>query len=150
MPPTPTIPLTFRIVLRQPPPGVDFGLQLGPTATASIAQLQRSTTGDLHFEFPLKVVTADTNPPDFRGPAAQGPKGARFVYICAGQNAGQWNSPWSRRLKVPLTGLTTATILQAVEQPAAVFETTVPGTARDGGPNCATVKPFDGWKLQPR
>lgn len=23
----------------------------------------------------------------------------------------------------------------------------VPGSAKDGGPNCATVKPFHGWSL---
>jgi Family of unknown function (DUF5990) len=26
-----------------------------------------------------------------------------------------------------------------------ILETKVPGTGRDGGPNCATVKPFEGW-----
>jgi hypothetical protein len=26
-----------------------------------------------------------------------------------------------------------------------LLETRVPGTGRDGGPNCGTVKPFTGW-----
>jgi hypothetical protein len=24
----------------------------------------------------------------------------------------------------------------------------VPGKGKDGGPNCGTVKPFDGWKVR--
>ena len=28
-----------------------------------------------------------------------------------------------------------------------VLETRVPGTAKDGSPTCATVKPFAGWKV---
>jgi Family of unknown function (DUF5990) len=47
----------------------------------------------------------------------------------------------SRRLKV--LHMTNA----AWQDPAKVMETQVSGTGRDGGPNCATVKPFDGWKL---
>jgi len=27
------------------------------------------------------------------------------------------------------------------------METSIPGTGKDGGPNCATVKPFNGWKI---
>ncbi|MDP4263249.1 MAG: DUF5990 family protein [Bacteroidota bacterium] len=31
-----------------------------------------------------------------------------------------------------------------------MLETNVAGTDKDGGPNCGTVKPFDGWKLATR
>jgi len=31
-----------------------------------------------------------------------------------------------------------------------VLEACVPGTGRDGGPACATVKDFDGWKAVKR
>jgi len=48
----------------------------------------------------------------------------------------------SRRLKVPLSGITMAMI-----KSQAVLEARVPGTGKDGGPSCATVKPFGGWKL---
>jgi len=30
------------------------------------------------------------------------------------------------------------------------METHVPGTGKDGGSNCATVKPFGGWHLKKR
>ena len=72
--------LKFRIVLRNPPTGVDFGLQLGRTAASSLLQIQRSNGEDLHFEFPLVIVTTEeTAPPD------------------------QADSPWARRLKVQST-----------------------------------------------
>jgi hypothetical protein len=29
-----------------------------------------------------------------------------------------------------------------------VLEARIPGTAKDGGPSCATVQPLDGWKLR--
>lgn len=141
--------LTFRIVLEKPPAGVAFGLQLGNSATAALAQIQRSTGQDLRFEFPLRIVAAEgDDAPDFRGPASQGRRGERFVYLCSGRYAGQANSPWARRLKVPLTGISGALLQRAWQRPPAVLETRIPGTARDGGPNAATVKPFDGWELR--
>ncbi len=44
--------------------------------------------------------------PNFAGPFVQGPAGERFVYIDIGTYAGQTNTPWSRRLKIPLSGIT--------------------------------------------
>ncbi len=149
MPKTPSHELRFRILLRDSPTGVDFGLQLGRSATSTVAQLQRSAGEDLLFEFPLTIVVPEgTDSPDFRGTAAQGPKGSRFIYLCIGRSAGLLHSPWDRRLKVPLSGITPSLLHRAAQHPAAVLEARVPGTGRDGGPNCATVKPFDGWKLQ--
>src|SRR6266705_4795042 len=43
--------------------------------------------------------------PNFAGPFVQGPAGERFVYIDIGTYAGQTNTPWSRRLKIPLSGI---------------------------------------------
>jgi uncharacterized protein DUF5990 len=149
MPRAPMNELTFRIVLHKPPTGVDFGLQLGRSATSTLVQIQRSTGEDLRFEFPLSIVTAEgSDTPDFRGPASQGRNGERFVYLCIGRYAGQADSPWARRLKVPLTRITGALLQRALQRPSAVLEARVPGTARDGGPNAATVKPFDGWELR--
>jgi len=28
-----------------------------------------------------------------------------------------------------------------------IFESNVPGVGKDNGPNCGTVKPFEGWKI---
>lgn len=144
--------LTFRIVLEDPPAGVDFGLQLGRGAEYETVQTQRSRGKDLSFEFSVGVGVGAAGsrtsaPPDFQGPVVQGPPGQRFVYIDIGTYAGQRNTPWSRRLKVPLIGITSEMVDRATKDARMVIETRVPGTGRDGGPNCATVKPFDGWSV---
>ena len=108
---------------------------------------QRSQTKDLYFEFTVGLKAGRTDAtPDFSGSLVQGPAGERFVYLDIGTYAGQKDSCWSRRLKVPLSGITWD-IIDRMEKSRAVLETRVPGTGKDGGPNCATVKPFDGWKL---
>jgi hypothetical protein len=139
--------VTFRVVLQAPPADVDFGLQLGRGTAYETVQKQRSRGQDLHFEFSVAVTAATKMAaPDFRGSVVQGPPGQRFVYIDIGTYAGQTDTPWSRRLKIPLVGIT-SDMIDRVNTARTVLETRVPGTGRDGGPACATVKPFDGWKL---
>ncbi len=140
--------LTFRIILEKPPSGVDFALQKGKGNKYEIVQKQRSGTRDLRFDFTARAVPGVTgDDPNLLGPFVQGQAGARFVYLDIGVAAGQIDSNWSRRLKVPLTCIT-AEILKRVEKdPKLILETRVSGTGKDGGPNCATVKPFAGWKL---
>jgi Family of unknown function (DUF5990) len=135
----------LRIVLEAPPPGVDFGIQQGRGSGYDTIQTQRSTGGDLSFEFSVDVRAAS----DFSGPIVQGPRGGRFVYVDIGTYAGQQDTPWSRRLKVPLTGITPDLIRRASAGGNHVLEARVPGTGRDGGPSCAGVKEFDGWKPAP-
>ena len=137
----------LRIVLNTPPAGVDFGLQVGRGARCEIIQKQRSAGKDLSYEFAVEVRTGrDGAARDFFGPVVQGPPGARFIYLAIGTYAGQ-DSPWSRRLKVPLSGITLEMLQRLAKDPPAVLETRVQGTGRDGGPNCGTVTPFGGWKL---
>jgi uncharacterized protein DUF5990 len=133
--------LNLCIILEQPPEGVDFGLQKGRGSSYETVQKQRSAGNDLKFEFSAGV-RAVSPEPDFSGPFVQGPRGQRFVYIDIGALAGQSGSPWSRRLKIPLTGITPAMIAGGK-----TLEARVPGRGKDGGPSCATVKPFDGWNV---
>lgn len=142
-----TSQVTLRIVLERPPKDVDFGLQKGKGSAYETVQIQRSDGSDsLRFEVAVEVKTNGARAtPVLTGPYVQGPPDARFVYIDIGTYAGQRNTPWSRRLKIPLTGITAAML-----DPARVLEVRVPGTAKDGGPNCATIKPFDGWKVKSR
>ena len=138
--------ITLRIVLEAPPPGVDFGIQKGRGSLFEVIQKQRSKGADLSFEFSVGVRSADASAtPDFSGPIVQGPRGGRFVYVDIGKIAGQLDSPWSRRLKVPLTGITSGQIGRATSGTGGVLETRVPGTGKDGGPSCASVKDFAGW-----
>ena len=139
--------LTFQIRLEKPPPGIDFGLQNGHGSSYETVQKQRSAAGDLYFEFTVKLKATGNAGPDFLGPFIQGPKGSRFIYIDIGTYAGQTDTPWSRRLKIPLTGITAAMTGKLVNDPSLIFATTVPGKGKDGGPNCATVKPFAGWTI---
>lgn len=135
--------LRFRIILEKPPAGVDFGLQKGSGSHYETIQKQRSGNKDLCFEFSARVNAKKA----LLGPVVQGPPAARFVYLDIGTYAGQTGTIWSRRLKIPLTGISLEMINQAANSAQAVLETHVPGTGRDDGPNCGTVKPFEGWKI---
>ena len=140
--------LTLRIILEKPPAGIDFGLQSGNGNNYTTVQRQRSGLNDLSFELEIKVKKTVEGKPNFLGPYAQGPIDERFVYIDIGTYAGNSHSVWGRRLKVPLKSISWADIEQAIANGNKILETRVPGTGRDGGPNCATVKPFDGWYLK--
>jgi len=142
---------TLRIVLERPTAGVDFGLQKGHGSDYEVVAKQRSKGGDLEFDF---TVTAQTNKkpgtdhlPNFLGPFVQGAAGERFVYINIGTYAGQINTPWSRRLKIPLSGITWAMLRNGK-----VLVAHLPGTGKDGGPSCAyewrkRVSPSWQWEL---
>jgi hypothetical protein len=134
--------LVFRIIIEQPPAGVDFALQKGSGSVYETVQKQRSQGTDLVFEFEPSVKEGVSDGmAALGGPFVQGPPRQRFVYIDIGTCAGQAESCWSRRLKVPLDGIPARAI-----GAGGVLEARVPGTGRDGGPSCATVKDFDGWK----
>lgn len=140
--------LTLRIVLEKPPAGIDFGLQKGRGNDYETIQTQRSKDKDLSFEFTVRVKTHREGPtPNFLGPFVQGPTGERFVYIDIGTYAGQTETGWSRRLKVPLRGISWEIIERVLANRESLLETRVPGTGKDGSPTCATVKPFPGWNL---
>lgn len=141
--------LSIRIILESPPVGVDFGIQKGSGNTYETILKQRSSKEDLCFEFKILVKENQTALPDFKGPYVQGPSNARFIYVDIGTAAGQFDSVWTRRLKIPLSGISPETIQQMLADSSLVLETKVPGTGKDGGPNCATVKPFSGWHLSP-
>ena len=141
------IELRIRIVLESPPAGVDFGLQVGKGRDYQTIQTQRSRGRDLSFHGTVTVKDdRDDALPNFLGPITQGPPTGRFIYIDVGQPAGQSDTEWSRRIKVPLSGITWELIEQASADRNLVLEARLPGTGRDGGPSCATVHPIHGWK----
>lgn len=127
--------VTLRIVLKRPTPGVDFGLQKGGGNTYETVQKQRSSGSvDLKFEFPVTVRSGNDGAPDFFGPFVHGVRGDRHVYIDIGTYAGQTNTEWSRRLKVPLSRITWELI-----NSRSTLVGEIPGTGKDGGPTCAYV-----------
>jgi hypothetical protein len=133
--------LTLRIIIEQPPPGVDFALQKGSGKLYETVQKQRSDGKDVLFEFQPLLREGPSDIAALAGPFVQGPPRQRFVYVDIGTYAGQADSCWSRRLEVPLDGIPPKFI-----KAGGVLEARVPGTGRDGGPTCATVRDFDGWK----
>ena len=141
--------LSVRIILESPPTGVDFGIQKGSGNKYETILKQRSSKNDLRFEFKISVKECKTSLNNFRGPYVQGPSDERFIYVDIGTAAGQINSVWTRRLKIPLRDISSETIRRMLADPSLVLETKVPGTGKDGAPNCATVKPFLGWHLSP-
>jgi hypothetical protein len=130
--------LPLRIVMEHPVPGVAIAIQRGASGKAELVPPAAASAQALVFELDLQVAGAlPDGKPRFLGPFVQGPPQARFVYLCVGQAAGQANSPWLRRVKVPLGGLDWAQIEQLA--PGARLVARIAGKARDGGPACATV-----------
>lgn len=138
--------IALRIVLHQPPAGVDFALQKGRGSGYETDQKQRSKGDDLEFNFTVTVKSGKEVLPDFAGPFVQGARGDRFVYLDIGTYAGQANTPWARRLKIPLSGITWEMV-----KARAVLLARVPGTGTDGGPSCAygwrKGNPSWGWQV---
>lgn len=140
--------ITIKIELDKPPVGVCFALQEGKGNNFTPVQKQVATGQNMFFTCSMAVKTEDGKPPVFLGPFSQGPADGRFIYIDVGTIAGQLHSPWQRRMKIPLIGISLDTIQQLAQNPALVLATKVPGVGKDGGPNCATIKPFSGWRLE--
>jgi hypothetical protein len=140
--------ITLEIILIKPTPGVVFGVQKGSGSNYETVQKQVAASDDLTFTFTVSVKgdRAKEKSPKLSGSFVQGPTGNKFVYIDIGKAAGQFDSVWSRRLKIPLAGITWGDI-DALSGNA-MLQASVPGTGKDGGPNCATVKPFGGWHLK--
>ena len=143
--------IIVRIVLISPPVGVDYGIQRGKGSDYETLYLQRPSNprAQIVFDVPISVTDAD-GVPNFGGPFVQGKPGDRFLYVDIGKYAGQRNTTWARRMKVPLGNITWALIEQAAKSGKAI-ETRIPGTSKDGGPTAAsTAKLQSAWALVAR
>jgi hypothetical protein len=128
-----------RIVIERPVPGVLHSLQEGDRVPFDP---KRSQSGEpLSFDFPLRVADG----PKFFGPFVrrEGPV-RRFVYVRIGTSAGDCESPWSRRMKIDIHDVDPALLERA--KAGKVLVGTLTGTAKDGSPACATIKPID-WRV---
>ncbi len=137
--------LPLRITLVQPARDVLFCLQRGK---AEIVSPVRATGDDLSFELSLRVGERPDGLPNFLGPFAQGTPSSRFVYVNSGTCAGETDSRWTRRAKVPLSAITWPMIEEVLVAPDRILEARIAGTAKDGGPACATVPLLEsGWRV---
>jgi uncharacterized protein DUF5990 len=140
--------LPIRLVLVSPPRGVDFGIQRGAGSRYETLFVQQAKSGDVIFDFSLIVAdNREDGLPNFKGPFAQGPPANRFIYVDVGTYAGQKNTQWSRRMKIPLRGITWTLIKRVINKSGHKLLARVPGTGKDGGPSCATVKLIGDWQV---
>ncbi len=144
--PADVVSLVIRV--RRPPPGVRWALQLGRQDLVPPAKV---SADELRFEFSARVVESADGGVDLRGPAVQGPRGGRFVYLTCGKRAGDPGSPWDRRAKVPLEPLRVRLGSAAPRWTEGEWEAQIEGVGRDGGPACASVPLVGGeWTLRSR
>ena len=128
------VEIRARITIEHPVPGVLHSLQSKERAPLDP---KRSEAGEpLSFDFTLRIGPG----PKYFGDQVQreGPE-RRFVYIRVGQAAGDHASPWSRRMKIDIHDTDPALLDEATK--GGILVLTVDGTAKDGSPVCATVRP---------
>lgn len=126
--------MLLHVTLINPPAGVLFALQ---DKKNQLSQHILSTGANITFQLEIDLDGKGIA----QGKFAMGPPVKRFFYINSGTYAGPHGTPqntsWSRRAKVPLTGLPNC----------AEAEAEIKGTAKDGGPACATVPLLNGaWR----
>jgi hypothetical protein len=137
--------LALRIVVVEPVEGVAVAMQKGQTGKGELAAPDHASPDAVVFDFSIRASqAANGEGPRLLGPFVQGPPDARFVYINWGTMAGDADSAWTRRIKVPLSGLTWP-LINALPR-GGRLEARIAGRARDGGPACASVPLLaSGW-----
>ena len=144
------VEIPLRITLRRVPPGVAFALQRGKSGVHGGVELVQPTRRDLDslsFDFSVRVEQAKKGArPRFLGEFTQGPSEKRFVYVNSGRSAGQADTLWNRRAKIPLTTISGALIEKVRSKPETILEIEIEGTGRDGGPVCASLLSSTEWR----
>lgn len=142
------VDVKLHILLKKPTEGVDFGIQKGAGSKYETIQTKRSDGKGIQFDLTIQLKNAmrEGDRPLFKGPVVQGKPDFQFIYIDVGAFAGQVGG-WSRRMKIPLYSITWDVMVQLNSRPGSFLTTQIPGSREDGSPNCATIKPFDGWKV---
>ena len=137
--------ITLFINLVNPPKGVGFCLQKGKD---ELVDYVISKGKDLVFELSARIKEGKDGSPVFLGDYTQGTPKERFVYICSGKRAGQADTLWDRRAKIPLSYITWPQIEKATYSSKLKLIASYEATGKDGGPSCATVPLTDGgWKI---
>lgn len=130
-------PITLRLTLADPVPGVRYSLQKDDAPFEPVG----AGDGPISFDVPIRL-SADNR---VLGPFVrrEGPQ-RRFVYIRIGQQAGDHGSCWSRRAKIDIHDIPPALLEQA--RAGRVLELVLPGRGKDGSPACASVRPVTPWR----
>ena len=127
----------LRITVLHPLAGVTLMLQRGKDELVAPSSVGPDA---ISFDFVLRAGTPPVQGrPRWLGPFAQGTPQDRFVYVNVGRHAGQPGTPWDRRAKIKLAGITSEQVRAVLARPGQVLEARFEGRGRDGGPACATV-----------
>ena len=149
--------LRLRVHCLQPPDPrrhkARFGLQEKKPGDWVLHEGKRRANGDNVFQCECQVKPRRVDePPDFAGLFVHGKPGGRFLYLSWKPDGWSATEPepaspaFVRRIKLHLRDITWAQIEKAFRT-GGVLQATIAGTARDGGPACASV-PLVGGKWQ--
>jgi hypothetical protein len=130
-----------RVRVMNPLPGCAYALQ---RKDGGVDQVQVATNEDLTFTTSITLKFTHDGTLDPTGLHVNGPRGGRFLYLTSGSRAGQPGSIWSRRAKVSLEPLVSE-VPRSLDVMPPVIEAVIAGTARDGGPICASIEPVTPW-----
>ncbi len=137
--------VTLRVMIEDPIPGVALAMQRGRD---SIVPPVRITPEAVTLEVAAEVRARPDGTLGLYGQDVHGPPAARFLYVTVGVRAGQPNSPWDRRTKIPLSGIPKEILNAAHERSGLILVARIAGRARDGGPACASVPLLGtGWQI---
>ena len=139
--------MQLRVQLVEPPINYAFCLQRGKGAKAErldYIEVTSQKTEAIEFDLDVTVRKArNSTEPDFFGPFAQGPSGARFFYLCVGKVIETGDPEWIGRVKVPISGLNWQSIKTA-QSADCVLIGKYKASKTDGNPVLASVTLLDG------
>lgn len=139
--------LPLRVAVVEPPARVRYALQLGRDQHVAPTT---SSPSRVTFDFTVDV-EEDSSTGSFRlkGPAVQGPKGQRFVYLGVWWHVPATDAITGGRVKITLESITPEQLRKATSNPAQTLEAEFEGTGKNGLPMCASVKLIGGgWHLR--
>ena len=126
--------VTLRLTIPDPVPYLHYSLQDPKNVPVDI---RVSTDAPLSFDVPVTLKAGKLTGPFVRREG----KERRFVYIAIAGQAGQSDTPISRRAKIDVHDIP-ADLLK----PGAMLEAVLPGRDKVGLPACATVRPLQPWR----
>jgi len=112
-------------------------VHVGVQVRREAADLIRADEPEASWDLDIEIVRRDDL--DFRGPAVQGKRGDRFIYLTWGDVGADGSFEMFRRAKLMLDRIEPQLIESAIE--ADRLDATVDLTGRDGGPLCARGDP---------
>jgi hypothetical protein len=133
--------LKLRLIVTDPLPDVHCAMQRGKSGLLPPIDSSDAVV----FDFTVQVDMSQ-DPIRLTGEFTQGPPAKRFVYVNSGFYAGKPGASWSRRAKVPITGISAVLANEAISADK-TLQARVHGRAKDGGPFCASVPLLSDWSI---